>query len=84
MMEKNMSGEVFYPIKEIMDKAYVKNWDEMDKRAQADLEGFWAEEAKTCIGLKNGARFWMNLKSRFINGLRAARPISPTIASMFT
>ena len=45
MMEKNMSGEVFYPVKEIMDKAYVKNWDEMNKRAQKDLEGFWGEEA---------------------------------------
>ena len=46
MMEKNMSGEVFYPVKEIMDKAYVKNWDEMNKRAQEDLEGFWADEAE--------------------------------------
>ena len=64
-MEKNMSGEVFYPIKEIMDKAYVKNWDEMDKRAQADLEGFWAEEAKNLHWFKKWGKVLDESKKPF-------------------
>ncbi|MBN1141674.1 MAG: acetate--CoA ligase [Deltaproteobacteria bacterium] len=46
MAQKKMSGEVFLPSKEVIEKAHVKNWDELNKRAQEDYEGFWAAEAE--------------------------------------
>src|SRR5450631_3954544 len=46
MPENNLSGEVFYPSKEIVKKAHSKNYIEMVKFASDDLEGFWAKEAK--------------------------------------
>jgi acetyl-CoA synthetase len=46
MTENDLSGEVFYPSKEIVKKAHSKNYAEMSKFASDDLEGFWAKEAK--------------------------------------
>ncbi|NLC70181.1 MAG: acetate--CoA ligase [Desulfuromonadaceae bacterium] len=46
MAQKKLSGEVFLPSKAVVEKANVKDWDEMSKRAQEDYEGFWAAEAE--------------------------------------
>jgi acetyl-CoA synthetase len=46
MIANDLSGEVFYPSKEIVKKANSKNYVEMAKFASDDLEGFWAKEAK--------------------------------------
>ncbi len=73
MMEKNMSGEVFYPVKEIMDKAHVKNWDEMNKRAQDDLEGFWAEEAENLHWFKKWDKVLDDAKKPFFKWFTGAQ-----------
>ena len=41
-----LSGEVFFPSKEVVARATVKDWDKLARRAARDLEGFWADEAK--------------------------------------
>lgn len=46
MAEKQLSGEVFYPSEEVINHANVKNWDELQKHASEDYEGFWAERAE--------------------------------------
>ncbi len=46
MTDKVLSGEVFYPSKDVLKKAYSKDYDELVKFASEDLEGFWAKEAK--------------------------------------
>jgi len=48
MPEKHpkMEGEVFYPSKEIIAQANVKDWDKLAEFARKDLQGFWAKEAE--------------------------------------
>ena len=46
MPENNLSGEVFYPSKEILKKAHSRDYEELVRFASEDLEGFWAKEAK--------------------------------------
>jgi acetyl-CoA synthetase len=41
----SLHGEVYYPSPEVIARARLKDWDALAKRAQEDLEGFWAEEA---------------------------------------
>ncbi len=45
MDEKKLSGEVYYPSDEVINKAHIKDWEELAERAGKDYEGFWAEMA---------------------------------------
>jgi acetyl-CoA synthetase len=45
MTGKNLSGEVFYPSKQVIKHANAK-CDQLYKSAEDDYEGFWAKEAK--------------------------------------
>ena len=45
MASKKLSGEVFYPSNEVIEKAHIKDWDELDKRAKKDYSGFWESMA---------------------------------------
>ncbi len=38
--------EVYYPAPEVIEKAYIKNYDEVYAKAMADIEAFWAERAQ--------------------------------------
>ena len=38
--------EVYEPPKSVVDAAHIQNWEEMRAKAEADLEGFWAERAR--------------------------------------
>ncbi|MGK9477124.1 acetate--CoA ligase [Melioribacter sp. OK-6-Me] len=40
-----LSGEVYYPSKEVIKNANIKNWDELNERATKDYAGFWEEMA---------------------------------------
>lgn len=42
MNTKNLSGEVYYPAENVIEKAHIKNWEELDKKAKKDYPGFWA------------------------------------------
>lgn len=41
MSSQKLSGEVFYPSKEIIEQANIKDWDELNKNASEDYIGFW-------------------------------------------
>lgn len=43
--KKKMSGEVFYPSKQVMEEARLKDWDKLANSARKDLKGFWEKEA---------------------------------------
>ncbi len=45
MSDQQLSGEVYFPSKEIVKHAHAK-CEEIYKFAEEDLEGFWAKEAK--------------------------------------
>jgi acetyl-CoA synthetase len=42
----DMEGEVFYPSKEVVTQARLKDWNALADKAAKDLEGFWAAEAE--------------------------------------
>ena len=46
MGNKTLSGEVFYPSEEVIKKAHIKNWEELDGKAKKDYPKFWAEMAE--------------------------------------
>ena len=75
MTANDLSGEVFYPSKEIVKKANSKNYVEMAKFASDDLEGFWAKEAKNLHWFKNGIKYLTIPKNHFINGLSEVKLI---------
>jgi acetyl-CoA synthetase len=41
-----MEGEVFWPEPEVVERATVRDWDALARRADEDLEGYWAEQAR--------------------------------------
>lgn len=45
MHSKQLSGEVYYPTKEVIEKAHIKNWDELNEFAKNDYLGFWEKMA---------------------------------------
>jgi acetyl-CoA synthetase len=45
-MEAKLEGEVYYPGAEVVEQAYVKNWEDLAEKASKDLPGFWAERAE--------------------------------------
>ncbi len=46
MDNNKLSGEVYYPSQEVLDKATIKNWDELNERAANNYEAFWEEQAE--------------------------------------
>ena len=45
MSNTKLSGEVYYPSKEILEKAHVKDWDALNEYATNNNEAFWEERA---------------------------------------
>ncbi len=45
MSNKKLSGEVYFPSKEIIEKAHIKDWDSLNEYATNNNEAFWEERA---------------------------------------
>lgn len=45
MQEKKMTGDIYYPAQEVIDNAHIKDWDELNRIASENYEGFWEERA---------------------------------------
>jgi acetyl-CoA synthetase len=43
--KKKLSGEVFYPSKDVIEQARLKDWDKLTNAARKDPVGFWEKEA---------------------------------------
>ncbi|MGC8946959.1 MAG: acetyl-coenzyme A synthetase N-terminal domain-containing protein, partial [Anaerolineae bacterium] len=43
---RHLSGEVYYPSPEVLERAYIKDYPSLYQRAMQDLEAFWAERAE--------------------------------------
>ncbi|MFA7420816.1 MAG: AMP-binding protein, partial [Melioribacteraceae bacterium] len=46
MSNTNLTGEVYFPSKEILEKAHIKDWDKLNEFALNNNEAFWAERAE--------------------------------------
>jgi acetyl-CoA synthetase len=42
---KKLSGDVYYPSKQVVEQARLKDWNKLAKSASKDLKGFWEKEA---------------------------------------
>ena len=45
MSNAKLSGEVYYPSKEIIEKAHIKDWEALNEYATNNNEAFWEERA---------------------------------------
>ena len=45
MAEQKLTGEIFYPSNEAVNKARARDWEAISAQAEINLEGFWAKEA---------------------------------------
>ena len=50
--QTELEGEVYYPSKDVIAQAVLKDWDQLADFAQRDLEGFWAREAEELAWFK--------------------------------
>ena len=41
--------EFYHPSSDVISQAYIKNWNEVARQADADFIGFWEERAKEFI-----------------------------------
>lgn len=46
MKNKKLSGEVYFPSEEIISSAIIKDWEQLNKQAKNNYEGFWVERAE--------------------------------------
>lgn len=46
MQKKELSGEMYRPSAEVIERAHVKDWDAMAAEAERDNQKFWAREAE--------------------------------------
>ena len=44
-METKMTGEVYYPSEEVVQKAHIKDWEQLNKEASEDNLAFWEKMA---------------------------------------
>ncbi|MBZ0181757.1 MAG: acetate--CoA ligase [Melioribacteraceae bacterium] len=44
-METKMTGEVYYPSEEVIQKAHIKDWEKLNKEASEDNLAFWEKMA---------------------------------------
>jgi acetyl-CoA synthetase len=44
-METKMTGEVYYPSEEVIQKAHIKDWEKLNKEATEDNLAFWEKMA---------------------------------------
>jgi acetyl-CoA synthetase len=58
--QPEMEGEVFFPHKDVIRHAHVKDWNKLAEEARNDLEGFWAARAKELEWFKK----WDNVLDR--------------------
>ncbi|MEW6652753.1 MAG: acetate--CoA ligase [Bacteroidota bacterium] len=45
MNNTKLSGEVYFPSKDVLDKAHIKEWDTLNEYALNNNEAFWVERA---------------------------------------
>jgi hypothetical protein len=44
--QRHVPGEVFYPSKQVIAEARLKDWDKLNRSAKKDFRAFWEAEAK--------------------------------------
>lgn len=52
MSEKTLHGEVYYPSKDVIKNAWIKDREILEEKVNQDYEGFWAERAKELFWFK--------------------------------
>ena len=73
MAKKKFEGEVFFPSKEIIESAHIKDWDKLNKEAHKDYAKFWADRADELHWFKKWNRVIDDTKKPFYKWFTGAK-----------
>lgn len=73
MAKKKLQGEVFYPLKEVIENAHIKDWDKLNKQANTDYAKFWADRAEELHWFKKWDRVIDDRKKPFYKWFTGAK-----------
>jgi len=73
MAKKKLQGEVFYPPKEVIDNAHIKDWDKLNKQANTDYAKFWSDRAEELHWFKKWDRVIDDRKKPFYKWFTGAK-----------
>lgn len=52
MINSNPNDEIYYPSKETVEKARIKDWEKLNDYATNNYEEFWSKEAEELVWFK--------------------------------
>ncbi len=73
MAKKKLQGEVFYPPKEVIENAHIKDWDKLNKQANTDYAKFWSDRAEELHWFKKWDRVIDDRKKPFYKWFTGAK-----------
>lgn len=73
MAKKKMKGEVFYPPKEVIESAHIKDWEKLNKEAHDNYEKFWEDRAKELHWFKKWNKVLDDSKKPFYKWFTGAK-----------
>lgn len=73
MSKKKLQGDVFYPAKEVIENAHIKDWDKLNKEAHADYAKFWSDRAEELHWFKKWNRIIDDSKKPFYKWFTGAK-----------
>lgn len=73
MAKKKLQGDVYYPAKEVIENAHIKDWDKLNKQANADYAKFWSDRAEELHWFKKWDRVIDDSKKPFYKWFTGAK-----------
>jgi len=73
MAKKKLQGDVYYPSKEVIENAHIKDWDKLNKEAHADYAKFWSDRAEELHWFKKWNRIIDDRKKPFYKWFTGAK-----------
>ena len=73
MAKKKLQGDVYYPPKEVIENAHIKDWDKLNKEAHADYAKFWSDRADELHWFKKWDRVIDDSKKPFYKWFTGAK-----------
>ena len=71
--EQNSGNSLYYPAKEVIKKARVKDYEKLYKESITNREGFWPKRQKNFTGTRNGIKSLTIVKNPFSSGSQEAK-----------
>lgn len=73
MAKKKLQGDVYYPPKEVIENAHIKDWYKLNKQATTDYAKFWSDRAEELHWFKKWDRVIDDRKKPFYKWFTGAK-----------